>query len=245
MITVEHEGLGTMSKSKNNGVDPQGLVERYGADTARLFVMFASPPEQTLEWSDDGVQGAARFLRRLWTAVHEHVSAGPAPPLQTGALSGEQRQLRRAAHHTLAKAADDIGRRRNFNTAIAAAMELLNAIGRFSDSSPAGRAVRQEALEIVVLVLAPIIPHIGHALWQALGHSRALIDERWPAVDQTALAQDMVDHGRAGQRQAAGPYRRAGQCQRGCLHRDCVRQLARAEVRAGPRARAAQGPRAE
>ncbi|MFZ0007394.1 MAG: leucine--tRNA ligase [Steroidobacteraceae bacterium] len=192
MITVEHEGLGKMSKSENNGVDPEGLVERFGADTARLFVMFASPPEQTLEWSDDGVQGAARFLRRLWIAVHEHVSAGPAPPLATGALGGEQRELRRAAHQTLAKATDDIGRRRNFNTAIAAAMELLNTIGRFSDASPAGRAVRQEALEIVVLVLAPITPHIGHALWEALGHSRALIEERWPAVDQTALAQDMV-----------------------------------------------------
>jgi leucyl-tRNA synthetase len=189
-ITVEHEGLGKMSKSENNGVDPQGLVERFGADTARLFTMFASPPEQTLEWSDEGVQGAARFIRRLWTAVHEHVSAGPAPALQSGGLDGAQRELRRAAHQGLAKATDDIGRRRNFNTAIAAAMELLNAIGRFGDTSPPGRAVRQEALEIVVLVLAPITPHVGHALWQALGHARALIDEPWPAVDSAALAQE-------------------------------------------------------
>jgi leucyl-tRNA synthetase len=189
-ITVEPEGLGKMSKSENNGVDPQGLVERFGADTARLFTMFASPPEQTLEWSDEGVQGAARFIRRLWTAVHEHVSAGPAPPLAKGALSAAQRELRRAAHQGLAKATDDIGRRRNFNTAIAAVMELLNAIGRFADQSPQGRAVRQEALEIVVLALSPITPHVGHALWQGLGHTRALIDERWPAVDSAALAQD-------------------------------------------------------
>ncbi len=188
-ITVEHEGLGKMSKSENNGVDPEGLIERYGADTARLFTMFASPPEQTLEWSDEGVQGAARFIRRLWTAVHEHVSAGPAAPLDKGALSAAQRELRRAAHQGLAKATDDIGRRRNFNTAIAAVMELLNATTRFSDPSAQGRAVRQEALEIAVLVLAPITPHVAHALWQALGHSRALIDERWPQVDSAALAQ--------------------------------------------------------
>jgi leucyl-tRNA synthetase len=192
MITVEHEGLGKMSKSENNGVDPQGLVERFGADTARLFTMFASPPEQTLEWSDEGVQGAARFIRRLWTAVYEHVSAGRAAPLDKAALSAAQRELRRTAHQGLAKATDDIGRRHNFNTAIAAVMELLNATAKFGDTSPQGRAVRQEALEIVVLVLAPITPHVGHALWQALGHSRALIDERWPAVDQTALAQDTV-----------------------------------------------------
>ena len=189
-VTVEHEGLGKMSKSENNGVDPEGLVERFGADTARLFTMFASPPEQTLEWSDEGVQGAARFIRRLWAAVHEHVSAGPAPPLETGTLSGPQRELRRAAHQGLAKATDDIGRRRNFNTAIAAAMELLNATAKFGDPSPQGRAVRHEALEIVVLMLAPITPHVGHALWQALGHSRALIDERWPTVDTAALAHD-------------------------------------------------------
>jgi leucyl-tRNA synthetase len=192
VLVVEHEGLGKMSKSEGNGVDPEGLIARFGADTARLFTMFASPPEQTLEWSDEGVQGAWRFLRRLWTAVHAHVAAGPAPPLAPAALTNEQRELRRIAHHSLAKATDDIGRRRNFNTAIAAVMELLNAVGRLSDASPQGQAVRQEALRLAVLLLAPITPHVCHALWQALGHETALIDERWPAPDLAALAQATV-----------------------------------------------------
>jgi leucyl-tRNA synthetase len=189
-LQVEHEGIGKMSKSEGNGVDPEGLIERFGADTARLFTMFASPPEQTLEWSDEGVQGAARFIRRLWNAVYEHVAAGTAPPLEAGALTAQQRELRRAAHQALAKASDDIGRRRNFNTAIAAIMELLNSIGRFADPSPRGRAVRQEALDIAVLVLAPITPHVCHALWQALGHATALVDESWPKPDPAALTQD-------------------------------------------------------
>ena len=189
-IQVVHEGLGKMSKSEGNGVDPEGLVARYGADTARLFMMFASPPEQTLEWSDEGVQGASRFIRRLWNAVYEHVQAGAAPALEKGALTGAQRELRRLAHQGLAKATDDIGRRRNFNTAIASVMELLNAVQRFQDPSPAGRAVRQEALEIAVLVLAPIIPHVCHAVWGALGQPGALIDAHWPAPDPGALAQD-------------------------------------------------------
>jgi leucyl-tRNA synthetase len=190
-VAVTHEGLGKMSKSENNGVDPQGLVERYGADTARLFIMFASPPEQTLEWSDEGVQGAARFIRRLWNAVYEHAAAGAAPPLERAALTPAQRELRRAAHQALAKATDDIGRRRNFNTAIAAIMALLNAVGSFNDSSPSGRAVRHEALRIATVVLAPITPHVCHALWQALGFQTALIDEPWPEPDAEALAQDV------------------------------------------------------
>jgi leucyl-tRNA synthetase len=189
-VPVTHEGLGKMSKSTGNGVDPQHLVERFGADTARLFTMFASPPEQTLEWSDEGVQGAARFIRRLWNAVYEHVAAGPTVALNRAALSDAQRELRRAAHQALAKATDDIGRRRNFNTAIAAIMELLNSIGRFSDASPQGRAVRHEALGIAVLVLAPITPHVCHALWLALGHPTAAVDERWPTPDSAALAQE-------------------------------------------------------
>src|SRR5215469_10999824 len=151
-VPVTHEGLGKMSKSKGNGVDPEGLVERFGADTARLFMMFASPPEQTLEWSDEGVQGASRFIRRLWNAVYEHVAAGAAPPLDVGALTASQKELRRAAHQALAKATDDIGRRRNFNTAIAASMELLNAVGRFDDVSDQGRTVGHEALEIITLM---------------------------------------------------------------------------------------------
>jgi leucyl-tRNA synthetase len=189
-VRVEHEGMLKMSKSKGNGVDPEGLVARFGADTARLFMMFASPPEQTLEWSDEGVQGASRFLRRLWNAVYEHVAAGAAPRLDGKPLTTEQARLRRVAHQALAKATDDIGRRHNFNTAIAAVMELLNAVARFPDASPQGRAVRQEALEIAVLVLSPIVPHVCHALWQGLGGKRALVDEAWPKVDPQALVQD-------------------------------------------------------
>ncbi|TLZ49328.1 MAG: leucine--tRNA ligase [Gammaproteobacteria bacterium] len=192
-VPVTHEGLGKMSKSEGNGVDPEGLIERFGADTARLFMMFASPPEQTLEWSDEGVQGASRFIRRLWHAVYEHVAAGPAAALKASALTGAQRELRRTAHQALAKATDDIGRRRNFNTAIAAIMELLNALGRFGDPSAQGRAVRQEALRIAVLVLAPITPHVCHVLWRALGSTSALVDERWPAPDAAALAQESYE----------------------------------------------------
>jgi leucyl-tRNA synthetase len=193
IVDVQHDGLGTMSKSRNNGVDPQQLVERFGADTVRLFVMFTAPPEQTLEWSDEGVLGSSRFLRRLWTAVHTHVQAGPAPALQVAALDAGQKALRRIAHQTLAKVTDDIGRRRTFNTAIAAVMELLNAIGRFSDASAQGRAVRQEACTIIAVCLSPIVPHVCHALWQALGHAGALIDQPWPAADAGALKQEEIE----------------------------------------------------
>jgi leucyl-tRNA synthetase len=192
-IRVESQGLGKMSKSENNGVDPEGLVKRLGADTARLFTMFASPPDQTLEWSDEGAQGASRFIRRLWNAVYEHVSRGLPPRLDTRTLTDGQRGLRRATHHALAKATDDIGRRRNFNTAIAACMELLNTVGRFDDTSDHGRAVRQEALEVVTLVLSPIVPHVAHELWRALGHERAAVDEPWPAVDESALTQESIE----------------------------------------------------
>ncbi|MFI4866351.1 MAG: leucine--tRNA ligase [Steroidobacterales bacterium] len=191
---VEYGGLGTMSKSKNNGVDPQSLVEKYGADTARLFMMFAAPPEQSLEWSDDGVQGQFRFLRRLWKAVYDHVAAGGAvPALQLTDLSTEARELRRSAHQTLAKVTSDIARRRTFNTAIAAVMELLNAVGHYTQSGDAARAVRQEALQIAVLALSPIVPHICHALWHELGHATAVIDEPWPEPDRDALTQTLVE----------------------------------------------------
>ncbi len=184
---VESGGVVTMSKSKNNGVDPQALVDEFGADTARLFTMFAAPPEQTLEWSDEGVQGAYRFIKRLWKAVHDHVAQGPPAALDKSALNDAQRAIRRQAHQTLAKITDDIGRRRTFNTAIAAAMELLNALAKFPQLSPQDRSVMHEALEIVVLGLSPIIPHVTHALWRALGHRTALIDEPWTAVDAAAL----------------------------------------------------------
>jgi leucyl-tRNA synthetase len=189
---VESGGVVTMSKSKNNGVDPQALVDEFGADTARLFTMFAAPPEQTLEWSDEGVQGAYRFIKRLWKAVHDHVGRGALEPLDKSSLNDAQRAIRRQAHHTLAKMTDDIGRRRTFNTAIAAAMELLNALAKFPQSSPQDRSVMQEALEIAVLGLSPIIPHATHAMWDALGHARALIDEPWTAVDAAALQTSSI-----------------------------------------------------
>ena len=190
---VEYAGLGTMSKSKGNGVDPQTLVDKYGADTVRLFAMFTAPPEQSLEWSDDGVQGQYRFLRRLWKAVYDHVSAGPPPPLDKSALTPAGRELRRQAHQTLVKVTADIGRRRTFNTAIAAVMELLNAVGAFQESDGPARAARHEALEIAVLGLSPIVPHIGHTLWYALGHRTAIIDEHWPEADRDALLQATVE----------------------------------------------------
>ncbi len=189
---VESGGVVTMSKSKNNGIDPQALVDEFGADTARLFTMFAAPPEQTLEWSDEGVQGAYRFIKRLWKAVHDHVTQGAALPVDKSALNDGQRMIRRQAHQCLAKMTDDIGRRRTFNTAIAAAMELLNALARHSQRSAQDRSVMQEALEIVVLGLSPIIPHVTHALWRALGHERALIDEPWMTVDAAALLTSTV-----------------------------------------------------
>ncbi|MGA2188857.1 MAG: leucine--tRNA ligase [Steroidobacteraceae bacterium] len=192
-LPVESGGVVTMSKSKNNGVDPQQLVDEFGADTARLFTMFAAPPEQTLEWSDEGVQGAFRFIKRLWKAVHEHVVQGAAAPLDTSGLNEAQRSMRRQAHHTLAKVTDDIARRRTFNTAIAAVMELLNALAKFPQNTAPERSVMQEALDIAVLSLSPIIPHVTHALWRELGHRRALIDEPWPAADAAALEQSVIE----------------------------------------------------
>src|SRR5882672_1622714 len=194
-MKVESGGVVTMSKSKNNGVDPQALVDEFGADTARLFTMFAAPPEQTLEWSDEGVQGAYRFIKRLWKAVHDHVAAGLAGPLDKNSLNDAQRAIRRQAHHTLAKVTDDIGRRRTFNTAIAAAMELLNALAKVPQSprlSPQDGSVMQEALEIAVLGLSPIIPHVTHAMWRALGHETALINEPWTPVDTAALQTSSI-----------------------------------------------------
>jgi leucyl-tRNA synthetase len=189
---VESGGVVTMSKSKNNGVDPIELVQEFGADTARLFTMFAAPPDQTLEWSDEGVQGAYRFIKRLWKAVHDHVSQGAPAPLDKSGLNDAQRAARRQAHQTLAKVTDDIGRRRTYNTAIAAVMELLNALGKFPQAAPQDRSVMQEALEIAVIGLSPIIPHVTHGLWHALGHSRALIEETWPPVDAAALETSSV-----------------------------------------------------
>ncbi len=183
-----------MSKSKGNTVDPQALVDRFGADTVRLFTMFAAPPDQSLEWSDSGVEGAYRFLRRLHALVRDHVARGPAPGLDADALSETQRDLRRKVHETIAKASDDIGKRFTFNTAIAAVMELCNALGKAQeDDSDGGRAVMQEGLETAVLILAPIAPHLCHHLYFQLGHETPVVDAAWPQADEQALIRDQVE----------------------------------------------------
>lgn len=185
-----------MSKSKGNTVDPLPLIEKYGADTVRMFTMFAAPPNQSLEWSDSGVEGSFRFLKRLWKIVSSHQ---PLPLVNFSELSlnEEQTQLRRKTHQTIQKVSDDYGRRHTFNTAIAATMELLNAVSRFADSqdgetnqaSEAKQLIIQEALESSILMLAPIVPHFSHVLWQYLGHDEAVIDASWPQVDESALVQ--------------------------------------------------------
>ncbi|MGC3872460.1 leucine--tRNA ligase [Halomonas sp. GXIMD04776] len=190
---VKMGGIEKMSKSKNNGVDPQAMIDRFGADTVRLFMMFAAPPEQSLEWSDSGVEGAHRFLKRLWRLVAEHINVGPPGALDTDAMNDEQRTLRRKTHETIKKASDDIGRRTTFNTAIAAVMELTNEVSRFTDTSPLGLAIAREALEACVLLLAPITPHACHALWSELGHEKPVIDAAWPAIDESALVKDSIE----------------------------------------------------
>ncbi|MEL6951242.1 MAG: leucine--tRNA ligase [Pseudomonadota bacterium] len=182
-----------MSKSKGNTVDPQGMVDEYGADTVRLFMMFTAPPEQALEWSDDGVAGAFRFLRRLWRVVHEHLDAGHDAVGDFEGLPSGLKDLRRKTHEVIAKVSDDVGRRYTFNTAIAGVMELVNAVTATDVTDDRGHAVRQEALETGVLLLSPIVPHITHALWQALGHETAVVDERWPSVDEGALVKDAIE----------------------------------------------------
>ncbi len=182
-----------MSKAKGNTVDPQALIEKYGADTVRLFMMFAAPPEQALEWSDEGVQGSFRFLKRFWTAVVEHAASGAAGTVDAGALDDNQKELRRKTHQTIAKISDDLSRRHSFNTVVAASMELLNAVNKFADDSSTGRAVAREALQAVVLMLSPMVPHICHALWRELGHESALIDQPWPEVDHSALELELIE----------------------------------------------------
>lgn len=181
-----------MSKSKGNTVDPQSLIETYGADTARLFMMFAAPPEQSLEWSDAGVEGAHRFLKRLWRRVSQHLQGTPQLEINPDALTEGQKEIRRQTHATIKKCNDDIGRRYTFNTAIAAVMELMNSLNKFEDDSPQGYAVVQETLEAVVLILSPMVPHICHSLWTLLGHDGAVIDAPWPEVDESALTQSSI-----------------------------------------------------
>jgi|CXWL01.1.fsa_nt_gi leucyl-tRNA synthetase len=189
---VESGGIGTMSKSKNNGVDPQKLVEEYGADTARLFMMFASPPTQTLEWADAGVDGAYRFLKRLWKQVYTHLQQGVVriDPTLHQTLTPELKSLRCQLHQTISKVSDDLDRRHTFNTAIAAVMELMNNLAKGQDTDPTSRHLMQEALENIVLLLSPIVPHICHELWRELKPGTELFDQPWPQADSSAMAQN-------------------------------------------------------
>jgi leucyl-tRNA synthetase len=186
-----------MSKSKGNTVDPQALIDTYGADTARLFMMFAAPPEQSLEWADSGVEGAHRFLRRLWTFVATHLETGAVQAYKAGesntGLSAELKTLRRQLHQTIEKITDDYGRRQTFNTAIAAVMELMNAYGKIDGDDAITRSVRQEVLENVTLLLSPIVPHICQALWAELRKDGVIESATWPSADQSAMVQDEVE----------------------------------------------------
>ena len=181
-----------MSKSKGNTVDPQALIDRYGADTVRLFSMFAAPPDQSLEWSDSGVEGANRFLKRLWKLAASHTARGSAPALDTAELDATQQDARRKIHTTIAKVGDDYGRRQTFNTAIAAIMELCNELGKLDDAD-ASRAVLDEGLRAAVVMLCPVVPHISHVLWTQLGGHGDVLDAPWPQVDDSALTRDSVE----------------------------------------------------
>ena len=191
-LPVHSGGITKMSKSKNNGIDPQTTIDKYGADTVRLFTMFAAPPEQTLEWSDEGVSGAYRFLRKLWKMVHDHLSHNVADPMNVDDLNETQKDLRRKTHETIGKVNDDYGRRNTFNTAIAAVMELLNDIGKLNESDAQSIAVRHEALTCAILLLSPVAPHICHSLWATLGNSESVADASWPVVDESALVRTTI-----------------------------------------------------
>ncbi len=191
-LPVEIGGTEKMSKSKNNGVDPQSMIDQFGADTCRLFMMFASPPDMSCEWSDAGVEGANRFLRRVWRLAHNHVSQGIAGALDLASLDDEQKAVRRAIHLAIKQSSFDIGQHHKFNTAIAQVMTLMNVLEKAAQATAQDRALLQEGLESVALLLAPITPHISHQLWQELGHEDAIIDAQWPQVDEAALVQDSL-----------------------------------------------------
>jgi leucyl-tRNA synthetase len=187
---VIHHGMIKMSKSKNNGIDPQKVIDVYGADTIRVFTMFAAPPEQTLEWIDSGVEGAHRFVKRLWTLVQEHIESGEITNLDKASLSGAQKSLRRLIHKTIEKVSDDIGRRQTFNTAVAAIMELLNHLQKAPKTSMQDLAVMREGINAIVLLLAPIAPHICHVMYRDLGHTNAVETAPWPIAEADAMVED-------------------------------------------------------
>jgi leucyl-tRNA synthetase len=182
-----------MSKSSGDAGDPQHLLDKYGADAVRTAMMFAAPPEQSFEWSEAGVEGQGRFLKRLWNLVHEHAAAGPVPALDVAALGAAGRALRRKTHETLQRADDDYGRRIQFNTVVSAVHELVNAVSRTEPDGAADRAAVHEALRTVLLVLSPIAPHVCQSLWETLGEPGLLVAARWPDIDPTALVQDAVE----------------------------------------------------
>lgn len=188
--TLKHTGMCKMSKSKNNGIDPQLIVKKYGADTVRLFIMFAAPPEMTLEWQESGVEGANRFLKRLWRLVFYHVKKGAIPILDNTCLNLEQKSLRRALHKTIVKVTDDIGRRQSFNTAIAAIMELMKQLHNAPQDSESSRALMQESLLAVVKMLYPFIPHICFILWKKLGGEVDIDTAPWPIADPQAILEE-------------------------------------------------------
>jgi leucyl-tRNA synthetase len=190
-LPVQIGGMEKMSKSKNNGIDPQFIIDQYGADTARLFMMFAAPPEQSLEWVDQGVEGSSRFIRRLWKLVYEHHKRGIVTKYKSGELSNEQKKLRTSLHQTIAKVSNDYKVRKQFNTVIAAIMELLNSYTKLDKMVE--QPLSQELLESVVILLSPITPHICEELWQVLKPGTELLDQSWPVTDESALEVDEVE----------------------------------------------------
>ncbi|MFT6986264.1 MAG: leucyl-tRNA synthetase [Psychromonas sp.] len=188
--TVIYDGMSKMSKSKNNGIDPQLMIDKYGADSVRLFMMFAAPADQTLEWSDSALEGSLRFLKRLWKVAFDHVALGTVSDLDLQSQTQQQKALRRELHKTIAKVTDDIGRRQTFNTAIASVMELMNKLTKAATETEQDRAILQEALVAVVKLLSPITPHISGELFAALGQSEEILNAPWPIVDESALVED-------------------------------------------------------
>ena len=185
-----YDGMSKMSKSKNNGIDPQLMIDKYGADSVRLFMMFAAPADQTLEWSDSALEGSLRFLKRVWKLAFDHVTLGDVPALDIKSFNDEQKALRRELHKTIAKVSDDVGRRQTFNTAIAAVMELMNKLAKAPTQSPQDRALLQEALLAVTKLLSPITPHICAELFTLLGSKDDILSAPWPTVDESALVED-------------------------------------------------------
>lgn len=191
-LPVEIGGTEKMAKSKNNGVDPQSMIDQFGADTCRLFMMFASPPDMSAEWSDSGVEGSHRFLKRVWRLAQAHVTQGLPGKLDVASLNDEQKAVRRATHLAIKQASHDVGQNHKFNTAIAQVMTLMNVLEKAAQGTKQDRALIHEGLEAVTLLLAPITPHISHELWKQLGHADAVIDADWPVVDESALVQDSL-----------------------------------------------------